>query len=61
MSSSEQTPNPENQPTSPQEARLLEANPEASNAHKLNVDSEEGLKFDALGPVVVNSDGVRAN
>lgn len=60
MSSSEQTPNPENQPTS-QEARLLEANPEVSNAHKLNVDSEEGLKFDALGPVVVNSDGVRAN
>lgn len=59
MSGSEHPLNTENQPNS-QDALLLEASPDAFNAEKLNVDSGEALKFDALGPLVVNSDGVRA-
>ncbi|KAH9913919.1 uncharacterized protein B0H18DRAFT_887635 [Fomitopsis serialis] len=31
--------------------------PESKDATKIHVGSEQGAKFDALGPLVVNSDG----
>ena len=32
-----------------------------SNTPQLSVDSGDSIRFDALGPMVVNSDGVREN
>lgn len=51
---------PETSESTSHEPLLLEAAPEGSDdVQKLDVQSEKPLKFDALGPMVVNSDGVR--
>ena len=34
---------------------------DAQDATKIQVGAEQGVKFDALGPLVVNSDGVNIN
>ena len=34
---------------------------DAQDATKVQVGSEQGVKFNALGPLVVNNDGVRTN
>jgi hypothetical protein len=59
MSSAEQTTSVDEQPTQ-QAPLLLEAPSEASDAQKLDLGSGQTLRFDALGPMVVNSNGVRA-
>jgi len=38
-------------------ARLLPAPDRNENAEKVEVNSDKALKFDTLGPMVVNSDG----
>ena len=41
------------------ELKLLPSPSEASSTQSLNVGSDMAIKLDALGPMVVNSDGVR--
>ena len=38
---------------------IEDAPPAGQQAQQLNVQDEQTLKFDKLGPVVVNNDGVR--
>lgn len=58
MSDAEQTA-PLNEQSASHLPLLLEAAPEGSGAQKLDLGSGQILRFDALGPVVVNSNGVR--
>jgi len=58
MSDAEQTV-PLNEQSASHLPLLLEAPPEGSSAQKLDLGSGQTLRFDALGPVVVNSNGVR--
>lgn len=47
--------------TEPQESLLLETSSDSFDVQKLNVGSNNGqpIQLNALGPMVVNSDGVR--
>lgn len=60
MSATEQTSaSAPDEPSAPHAPLAIEAAPEGLDAQKLSVDGDVPLKFDALGPMVVNSDGVR--
>ena len=54
----EQKASDNEQPTQ-QAPLLLEAPQGGSDAQKLDLESGQTLRFDALGPMVVNSNGVR--
>lgn len=58
MSSAEQPTSVDERPAR-QTSLLLEASPEGSDVQKVDLGSGQMLRFDALGPMVVNSNGVR--
>lgn len=50
--------NETNNQTKPDHLLPAPQNATDSDAVKLDVNSDEGIKFDALGPMIINSDGV---